>query len=185
MLLVKGLRAGRVPVAELLHVRRGDLGVGCQDEDVVSGLGNLRCRESVQRKMRTFGTHSTLRLYGIGPSARLLGTDVSEVADIPRSAVTLASSNFQNLGRVSLSEPDLPLYVTGVLDTARNEPVQLAIALNGVIVATTESYRQGGAWTFAAMVAEDGLLDGRNGVRLFTIGPGAGPTSLRPVAARQ
>ena len=148
-------------------------------------LGDVssQSHESVQRKIATFGTHSNTRLYGVGPSAHLLGMDVSTLTETPSSSVTFASNNFQALSRVALSEPDLPLYVTGVLHTGRDDPVQLALALNGVIVATTESYRQDGAWTFAAMLMEDELRDGPNGVRLFTIEHGDGLTSLRPVAA--
>ena len=151
----------------------------------VETLGAVRAqsRASVQRKIATFGTHSNVRLYGVGRSARFLGTDVSALAATRRSGVTLASSNFQTFGRVVPSEPELPLYVTGVLDTGQDDPVQLAIALNGVIVATTASYRQDGAWAFAAMLAEDGLRDGPNDVRLFTIETGEGRPALRPVTS--
>ena len=151
----------------------------------VETLGDVSSQShaSVQRKVATFGRHSNMRLYGVGPSARLLGTEVSAVAETPRSGVTIASSNFQTFGRVMRSEPELPLYVTGVLDARQDEPVQLAIALNGVIVATTESYQQDGAWAFGAMLAEDGLRDGPNDVRLFTIEQGEGRPALRPVAS--
>ena len=151
----------------------------------VETLGDVSSQShvSVRRRVSTFGTHSTTRLYGIGPSAGLLGTEVSALAVAGRSGVTLASSNFQTLGGVVRSEPELPLYVTGVLDTSHDEPVQLALALNGVIAATTESYRQDSAWAFAAMLAEDGLRDGPNDVRLFTIEQGRGRTALSPVAS--
>ncbi len=150
----------------------------------VETLGDVSSRShaSLQSKFSTFGTHSNRRLYGVGPSALLLGTDVSASAVTRRSGVTLASSNFRTFGEVVRSEPDLPLYVTGVLNTRQNEPVQLAIALNGVIVATTQSYRQDGVWAFAAMLAEDGLRDGPNDVRLFTIEQGR-RTVLSPVAS--
>ena len=150
-------------------------------------LGDIRARSraSVQRKVSTFGTHSNTRLYGVGPSARLLGTDVSAVVATRPSGVTLASSNFRNVGGVVRSAPELPLYVTGLLDTPQDEAVPLAIALNGVVVATTESYRLDGAWQFAAMLPEDGLRDGPNDVRLFTIEQGRRRAALRPVASRR
>ena len=62
-------------------------------------------------------------------------------------------------------------------------PTQLAITLNRMIVATTASYRQDGAWAAATMLAEDGLRDRPNDVRLFTIEPRRGRTALRPVAS--
>ncbi len=151
----------------------------------VETLGDVssQSRASVRRKIATFGTHSNMRLYGIGPSARLLGTQVSAVAETPRSGVTLASSNFQTFGQVVRSAPELPLYVTGVIDPGQDAPVPLAIALNGVVVATTDSYRQEGAWVFAAMLPEDGLRDGPNDVRLFAIEQGDGRPALRPVTS--
>ena len=79
------------------------------------------------------------------------------------------------------SERELPVYVEGVLDIPQDEPVQLAIALNGVVAATTESYREDGAWAFASMLAEDRLLDGANDVRLFAIEPDGEHTILTTV----
>tara|TARA_B100001971_G_scaffold197938_1_gene207117 strand:- start:847 stop:1194 length:348 start_codon:yes stop_codon:yes gene_type:complete len=99
------------------------------------------------------------------------------------SGVSLASNNFQSFDTVVRSGAELPLYATGVLDTQRDEPVQLAIALNDVIVGTAESYRQDGGWGFAAMLADDGLREGPNDVRLFTIDEVEGNTALRPVAS--
>ena len=146
-------------------------------------LGDVssRSQASLQRKVSTLGTHSNTRLYDVGPSAGLLGTDVSALAVARRSGVTLASSNFETFDEVDRSEPELPLHITGVLDTRRRQPVQLAIALNGVIAATTESYRQDGTWAFAAMLAEDMLRDGPNDVRLFTIERDRKPAVLRRV----
>lgn len=151
----------------------------------VETLGDVSTRRaaSLQRKVSTFGTDSNTRLYGVGSSARLLGTAVSALELTRPSDVALASSNFQAFERVVRSEPELPLYVTGVLDTRRDEPVSLAIALNGVIVTTAESFQQDGAWAFAAMLPDDGLRDGRNGVALFTIEGDGEPAALRPVGS--
>ena len=73
------------------------------------------------------------------------------------------------------------MYVAGVIDAPQDEPVQLAIALNGVVAATTESYREDGAWAFAAMLPEDGVLEGANDVRLFAIEPDGERTVLSTV----
>ena len=153
------------------------------DRVTVETLGDVSSasRVSVQRKISTFGAHSNTRLYGVGPTARWLGTDVSALEATSGDDMTLASSNFQAFAGVVRSDPTLPLYVTGVLDTRRDAPAQLAIALNGVVGATTESYRQDGEWTFAAMLEEDGLRDGPNDIRLFTIEPRDGRAGLRLV----
>jgi hypothetical protein len=151
----------------------------------VETIGDMasRSRASLQHKILRFGTHSNARLYGIGPSAELLGTDVSVLAVTRPSRVTLASSNFPLFREVRkvVSERELRMYVTGVVDPPQDEPVQLAIALNGVVTATTESYREDGTWRFAAILAEDGLLDGANDVRLFALEPDGGRTVLTSV----
>ena len=149
----------------------------------VETIGDIasRSRASLQHKISTFGTHSNTRLYGVGQSAELLGTDVSVLTVARQSRVTLASSNFQIFREIVRSERELPVYVEGVLDIPQDEPVQLAIALNGVVAATTESYRENGAWAFASMLAEDRLLDGANDVRLFAIEPDGERTILTTV----
>ena len=149
----------------------------------VERIGDMasRSRASLQHKVSTFGTHSNARLYGVGPSAELLGTDVSVLTVTRPSRVALASSNFQLFREVVRSERDLRMYVTGVLDAPQDEPIQLAIALNGVVAATTESYREDGAWAFAALLPEAGLLDGVNDVRLFAIEPDGARTVLTTV----
>jgi hypothetical protein len=152
---------------------------------VVETIGDVSTRSSasVRRKVAIFGTSSDSRLYGVGQSARLLGMTASAMAVTRPGGVTLASSNFRSFDTVVRSGAELPLYATGVLDTQRDEPVQLAIALNDVIVGTAESYRQDGVWGFAAMLADDGLREGPNDVRLFTIDEVEGNTALRPVAS--
>ena len=149
----------------------------------VETIGDIpsQSRESVAHKVSTFGSHSNTRLYGVGPSAALLGIDVSVLAVAHPSLLTLASSNFQLFREIIRSERALRMYVTGVLDIPQDEPIQLAIALNGVIAATTESYREDGVWAFAAMLPEDGLLDGVNDVKLFAIEQDDGRTVLTPV----
>ena len=153
------------------------------DSVTVETIGDIasHSRESVAHKVSIFGTHSNSRLYGVGSSAALLGADISVLAVTPTSRVTLASSNFQLFREIVRSERDLRMHVTGLLNTPNDEPVQLAIALNGVVGATTESYRENGVWAFAAMLPEDGLLDGVNDVRLFTIEQDGGRTALTPV----
>ena len=71
--------------------------------------------------------------------------------------------------------------MTGVIATGQVEPIQLAVALNGTIAATTESYGQNGEWVFAAMLSSDLLRDGRNEVTLFVIESENGEPSLSQV----
>ena len=153
------------------------------DNVAVETLGDVRSQNqtSLQRKVSTFGTHSNGRLYGVGRSAGLLGMQVAALTVTRPNGVTLAFSNFGTLDRVDRSARELPLHVTGVLETRRDEPVPLAVAVNGVIAATTQSYRQDGAWEFGTMVAEDRLRDGANSVSLFVIEQDGGRTALSQV----
>ena len=153
------------------------------DNARVERLGDIasRSRVSVQHKISTFGSHSNARLYGVGPSAELLGTKAALLTIARQSPVTVSSSNFSTFREIRRSEREVHMYVAGVIDAPQDEPVQLAIALNGVVAATTESYREDGAWAFAAMLPEDGVLEGANDVRLFAIEPDGERTVLSTV----
>ena len=141
-----------------------------QTSIAVEPLGDLASENhaSVDRKVSAFGSQTNDRLYGVGPFGYLLGADVSDLSVTEQRRVSLASSNLQNLDKVVRTEAQLP-YVSGVLETTRARAPHIAIALNGVIAATTESYRENGAWVFATMLFEDGLRDGENDVRVYTI----------------
>ncbi len=149
----------------------------------VETLGDIRSlsQASLERKVSTFGTRSRRGLYALGRSEELLGMDVSAVVGGRRSEVQITSSNVRFFDDVVRTGPSLPLHVTGVLDTGQVEPIQLAVALNGTIAATTESYGQNGEWVFAAMLSSDLLRDGRNEVTLFVIESENGEPSLSPV----
>ena len=149
----------------------------------VETLGDIRSlsQASLERKVSTFGTRSRRGLYALGRSVELLGMDVSAVVGGRRNEVQITSSNLRFFDDVVRARPSLPLHVTGVLDTGRAEPIQLAVALNGTIAATTESYRQNGEWAFAAMLSAELLGDGRNEVTLFVIESENEEPSLSPV----
>ena len=149
----------------------------------VETLGDIRAQSatSLRRKASVFGTRSLIRLYGRGLSGSLLGEEVSELVVDRLSDVTLASSNFESFAYVESLGSYLPLHITGVLDSNRTEPFQLAISLNGVIAATAESYRQNGTWAFASMLSEESIGLGRNEVELFVIESDGEATQLRPL----
>ena len=155
-----------------------------QTSFTVETLGDVTSSNhaSVDRKVSAFGSHTNARLYGVGPFGYLLGANVSDFSLVRQRRVTLASSNPRNLGAVVKADA---LYVSGVLETTRARTPQLAIAVNGVIAATTESYRENGTWAFATMLSEDGLRDGANDVSVYTIRERANAkVVLAPLARR-
>ena len=93
-----------------------------------------------EEKLPRFGAG----LYGLGPHGSLVGQplsthDVATFEDVDPEARTL------------------PLYVGGRLEGGPSEPVSLAVSVNGVIAATTLSYRENGEWVFGSMIPEDAL----------------------------
>jgi hypothetical protein len=74
--------------------------------------------------------------------------------------------------RVNLKAPALPVQVVGRIEpTARvsRDSVHLAVALNGTIVATTQTWTGQAGWL--AMVPQDALRQGTNDLEVFLVDP--------------
>ena len=140
-----------------------------------------RSRVSLERKIERFGTRTNERLFGVGPAAELLRLPLSELEVIAQSGTRLESSNFDAFDAVDRTVAALPLYVQGAVETTENQPAALAIVLNGVIVATTETYRDSGSWVFASMVPEASLREGANELGVLAIQSREGRTVLASV----
>jgi hypothetical protein len=72
-----------------------------------------------------------------------------------------------------------------VVPSAAYEPVLLAVAINGIIRATTRTYKIDGLrdW-FSAMVPEWAFHEGTNDVRYYTINDSTLPYRLTPCLVR-
>jgi len=126
-------------------------------------------RLALDRQLAAFGTGSLGRVYRIGPHRELLRRRVS--------ALTVRQSD---VARVELDGPDLleavdrssevvPSYVTGKISGGPRTDQELALAVNGVVEATTRSYEDDGEERFAALVPEDVVRSGQNDVQVFAI----------------
>ena len=126
----------------------------------------------LEQKLRHFASG----LYALGPHASLVGRPLTTLNG---RADTDASIRFDDPSRfdtVDLERHTLPLFVRGALPTGITERVSVAIAVNGVVVATTQSYREHDAWVFASMIPEDALTPGANDVQVFIVdGPAEKP----------
>ena len=126
----------------------------------------------MRRRLRQFGSGDVASLYtGIGPNRELIGRDVSGVARVTGSARrgTIARGGlFSNVRR---SSGVLPTQIAGLLDGGSGEPRDLAVAVNGEIAAVGRSFRLAGrpSESFAFMVPEETLHDGRNTVEVFEV----------------
>jgi len=116
--------------------------------------------ESLERKERRFGRGDPAGLYAPPNARRLLGAHRSALHTASDVRVSIRSrAQFQD---VNLAADPLPLYVAGLLDTSRGEPVAVAVLVNGVVAAVTHSYRERGAHRFGTLIPESSLRNGRN-----------------------
>jgi hypothetical protein len=129
-------------------------------------------RRVVRRRLRQFGSGDLASLYtGIGPNRKLIGREVGGVARVAGSARrgTIASGGlFSNVRRKSGL---VPTQIAGLLQGGSGKPRELAVAVNGEIAAVGRSFRLAGrpSESFAFMVPEETLRDGRNTVEVFEV----------------
>jgi hypothetical protein len=70
---------------------------------------------------------------------------------------------------VALDRDPLPLYVRGALSTSRAAPLTVAVAVNGIVAAIAESYRERDGHMFGTLIPETVLRDGNNTVAAFVV----------------
>ena len=83
---------------------------------------------------------------------------------------------------VDIEADTLPLYVWGRLRSGPADPLSLAVSVNGVIAATTLSYRENGEWVFGSMIPQDTLIAGDNDVEIFVVDRFGDELVLRPAS---
>jgi hypothetical protein len=142
---------------------------------------------SVGRKLALFGP--TASLYApprSSPQHWLIGRKVADVRtteEAPAATFQLtAQGDFRD---VDLSAPFVPVYLAGRAQwTNRTDPVTLAVAVNGIIRATTRTYqfdRGGLRDTWTVVLGLDALRTGANEVEIFVVDDGGRPIVLRRV----
>jgi hypothetical protein len=102
----------------------------------------------------------------------LLGESVSDLpvrVSVNRVARVRDLAYFNS---VKLRSNFLPAHANGFIESPDHSSTWLAIALNGVIVALTETYAEGDVWKFSAMLPESAFREGVNSLRIFTLESG-------------
>jgi hypothetical protein len=165
---VFGAEARRIPSATLMRERSGST--------IRLSLRALRRRsaEALRLKVRLFG--SALSPFAIGPHRELLGTRADSWPALPASGRRADLDNGARFKNVVLDSPGPPVKLTGRLaGTASTAPLDMAIAVNGTIVATapTIAPRQGAPRIFSVLIPESSLREGVNSVDLFAIENGS------------
>ena len=83
---------------------------------------------------------------------------------------------------MDLSSALAPTHVSGHLSGEGAEPgVHLAVAVNGRIAGTTQSFRTGGAVAFSAYLAESAFQAGANDVQILRVDRSGGRVALAPL----
>ena len=136
---------------------------------IAAGPLNLARAANRREKARLFGTGSQ-SLYRIGPNRRLLGR---LVADLDVEPGVVKTRGFASRFQFRPSTGFAPTWFTGrlVIGSAPEGKRDLALAVNGRIVAVGRSFRLRGERTdrFSLLAPESGLTPGANQATLFAV----------------
>ncbi len=126
--------------------------------------------ESLARKARRFGRGSfATSLYSPPELRHLLGLNVNQMqlSQVQDARVTIRDP--ERFEAVTLASDPLPLYVSGALSTSLRAPLTVAVVVNGVVAALTQSYDERDAQSFGTLIPETSLREGRNSVRALVV----------------
>jgi hypothetical protein len=137
----------------------------------LSTVRALRAR-TLARQVADFGSGNVASLYRIGPRRDLLGRAVSAFAVRPASNARVEIDSASLYEAVDPSSGFLPSFVEGRASGLR-EGQPLAVAVNGRIAATTQTFEFHDELRFAAFVPEQTLRRGKNTIDVFAIRGGA------------
>jgi hypothetical protein len=137
-------------------------------------LSDLLARrdEELGEQVERFGTGTWERMYASGPLAAHVGRSLAELGAGTASDLRAELEGGALLRTVDLASGLVPAYITGrVVDGAVGW--ELAVALNGRVVATTQTYDASDGVRFAAVVPDDAIRDGSNEVEVLVSRGGA------------
>jgi len=132
--------------------------------------------DALDRKLDQFGTgKDPLALFRIGPHGDLVGKKPKEISFVDESRMRVRFPGARALKNVSLRGDRIPVVVSGeVVDrNMQHNEWPLAISLNGVIAAVTNSYvleKNGRIEQFECLVPESMFLKGNNELGVFVVG---------------
>jgi hypothetical protein len=155
----------------------GDVAVATSAGEVVEGdLDELVARRDrvLARQVQLFGEGDDVPgLFGIGPRPDLLGRPVGALALAAGGGPTFSSYGGSDYDPDS---PFAPVRVYGRIDGAPPGE-DVAIAVNGRIVAVTRSFEHDGDTLVTAVTPQDAYRPGTNSVRLFLV-EGSGESTV-------
>jgi hypothetical protein len=155
----------------------GDVIVGTSSGEVVEGEPSElveRLDAALVRQVRLFGDENDRPgLFGIGPRPELLGRPADGLV-----AAATGGPTFESYG-TSDYDPASPFAPVRVYGRIHGAPPgeDVAIAVNGRIVAVTRSFEHDGETLVTAVTPEDAYRPGENSVRLYVV-EGAGEDTV-------
>jgi hypothetical protein len=130
-------------------------------------------RRFVNNKLRLFGDGSDPEsIYCFGRHVELCGRSTAELEILERKKLVGKLANADAFRDVDLDSSALPALLSGAVRVPRGvqSAQNLAVALNGVIVANTVSEPSGKRWQpFAALLPPSAFRQGDNTVEIFRI----------------
>lgn len=155
-------------------------------EIVTAEAGEAVARRArlLARQVELFGDEDDVPgLYGVGPRPELLGSEVDAL--LVRAA---AGVSFESYGGEPVTydpeSPFAPVRVYGELHGVAG-PQDVAVAVNGQIVATTRSFEHSGVTYVSALAPEEAFRPGENAVSVYLVageGEGAVLTEAPPAS---
>jgi hypothetical protein len=132
---------------------------------------------TLRLKDELFG-EGTASLYALGEHTQLLGQELSDVDHRSLASPVMHLDGADSYRDVRLSSGLVPSRVTGSVTLDIADDAELAIAVNGTIVALTRVRRNAGQRLFRAMVPDAAFHDGANRVEVFAIAEAEGDLAL-------
>jgi Sulfatase len=164
----------RLAVDGTVSVRLGD---GTAESARLSDLRARRAR-ALGEQLARFG--STRRsVYGIGPERGLIGKSLAQLQVEPSQDAGVELDGQALFGFVDRRTDFLPVWVQGRLTGRHGQHEELAIAVDGRVVATTWSFEGVDGTGFDAMVPEQALRNGRNDVVVLRVRHEGGTVRLQ------
>jgi hypothetical protein len=147
----------------------------------LSAVRSLRAR-TLARQVASFGSGNVASLYRIGPRRDLVGRKIASLPVRPAAGASVQLDGAPLYDAVDPSSGFLPSFIEGrAIGLPAGRP--LAVAVNGTIAATTQTFEFHDEMRFAAFVPEETLRRGRNAVEVFAVRGGV-LEQLRGTAVR-
>jgi hypothetical protein len=143
-------------------------------------------RELVELQAQLFGNGKDRPgLFGIGPNRELVGQSPSRLPAAPASGMKAELDRASDLRSVNPDSAYVPALITGRISSGSGAgPFDLAISLNGTIVAVAASFRREGEDVdrFSFVVPESAFRPGANEARIYRVVEAGGGLTLAQMA---